>query len=335
MLLKEELFMAGRKLKVVVDFGHGGTDPGAVFGTLIEKHMTMTTGRVTVKELERHGIEVMTTRNSDTYVGINDRAAKANAFGADYFVSIHYNAGGGDGVEAIHGVYAGVSKDLAQQIVNSIKRLGQNARPREVFSRMNSYGTDYHGVIRMTKMPAVIVEGAFIDSKDREFVDTIGEQEAVGMAIAHGILNYLKIAIKPQPVKETVSIPEQPPVSDRKYGVVTATKLNVRAGVGVAHKVIDTLDKGRRIRILDTQMGWHKFMVNAADHGWVSANYVKDNKIANCTLLNVRAGAGVKNRVITQLKVGTPVRVMETKNGWHRIILNPAEYGWVSGKYIK
>lgn len=184
-------------VKVWLDAGHGGSDPGAVANGLVEKTMTLVTAVATKQVLEAHGVSVGMTRASDIFVGLSERASMANRWGADLFVSEHYNAGGGDGIEVIYSIHGGKGKVLARNIVDEItSRTGQNARPRDIFTKTGSDGRDYYAVIRGTNMDAVIVEGAFIDSDDRFIVDTVQEQQLMGVAVAYGILKTLNIAVK-------------------------------------------------------------------------------------------------------------------------------------------
>ena len=84
-----------RKLRrVVLDPGHGGTDPGATGpGGLREKDVTLDVAHRAAPILSRElGIMTMLTRDDDRYVPLEERAARANAFRADLFVSIHCNA---------------------------------------------------------------------------------------------------------------------------------------------------------------------------------------------------------------------------------------------------
>lgn len=218
--------------KVWLDAGHGGSDPGACAFGLVEKTMNLISTLEAKRVLEAHGVQVGLSRSTDVYVGIDARPQKANAWGADLFVSIHYNAGGGDGAEAIHSVVGGASKRLAETIVDTIKsELGQNLRPRKVFSRTGSSGKDYHGVIRGSKMPATIVEGAFVDSADRLLVDTVAEQKKMGEAIAHGILKYL--GVKGTPVTEASKPATSTPASTTTYKVVKGDTLS---GIAVKYK---------------------------------------------------------------------------------------------------
>lgn len=84
-----------RKIKrVAIDPGHGGTDAGAVGPTgLKEKEVTLAIAHLVAPVLASElGIETLLTRDSDTFVALDERTARANAFHADLFVSIHCNA---------------------------------------------------------------------------------------------------------------------------------------------------------------------------------------------------------------------------------------------------
>jgi transglutaminase/protease-like cytokinesis protein 3 len=107
-------------------------------------------------------------------------------------VSIHLNAGRGDGVETFHSIYRGVGEDLATNIFNEIVKIGQND-DRGVKTKRGSDGSDYYYVIKYTNMPATIVECAFVDNvNDYKIVDTDAECKAMGYAIAKGIIKTLK-----------------------------------------------------------------------------------------------------------------------------------------------
>ncbi|EUJ27308.1 N-acetylmuramoyl-L-alanine amidase family protein [Listeria cornellensis] len=217
------------KKKVFLDLGHGGTDPGAVANGLIEKDMTRATAYATKYELEKYGVETLLSRTGDTYPSLSARAKAANDWGANLFVSEHYNAGGGDRAEVIHSVANGISKELAQNIINAIKtEIGQNIGNPAIYSKKGSDGKDYFAVIRETKMPAVIVEPAFIDSDDRFIVDTVAEQQEMGRAIAHGILTTLGIDYKTKP--------EKPAVSDKPKPVAPKPPANLYAGKKLVSK---------------------------------------------------------------------------------------------------
>jgi N-acetylmuramoyl-L-alanine amidase len=78
--------------RIVLDPGHGGDDPGAE-GYAVEKAVTLDVARRLAGLLrERLGAEVVLTRDRDETLALKDRTARANAEGADLFVSIHANA---------------------------------------------------------------------------------------------------------------------------------------------------------------------------------------------------------------------------------------------------
>lgn len=184
--------------KVYLDAGHGGTDPGAV-KYVREKDVNLVMAIACRDELERHGVEVKMSRISDKNTTISTMASEANSWSADLVVSIHNNAGGGDGFEAYHSYLGGKGKILAQNIEAEVKKIGQNSRGLKI--KKNASGTDYYGMIRLTKAPAVICEGAFVDNAtDVKIIDTVEEQKAFGVAYAKGILKTLGIDYK-EPVK--------------------------------------------------------------------------------------------------------------------------------------
>jgi N-acetylmuramoyl-L-alanine amidase len=79
--------------RIVVDPGHGGTDPGAIGPTGVrEKEIALDVAHKVAPLLLRDGLVVVLTRDDDRFISLEDRTARANAFGADLFVSIHCNA---------------------------------------------------------------------------------------------------------------------------------------------------------------------------------------------------------------------------------------------------
>jgi N-acetylmuramoyl-L-alanine amidase len=80
--------------RVVLDPGHGGYDPGAIGPSgLAEKDVTLDIAHRAAPLIARElGIATLLTRDSDQYVPLDERTARANAFQADLFISIHCNA---------------------------------------------------------------------------------------------------------------------------------------------------------------------------------------------------------------------------------------------------
>lgn len=79
--------------KIVLDFGHGGKDSGAIgLHGAIEKEITLRIGTYLAELLRAHGYEVFLTRHDDSYLSLPERAAAVEKFGPDFLVSIHANS---------------------------------------------------------------------------------------------------------------------------------------------------------------------------------------------------------------------------------------------------
>jgi N-acetylmuramoyl-L-alanine amidase len=105
--------------RVVLDPGHGGHDPGAIGGGgLREKDVVLDIAHRAAPLIARElGISTLLTRDVDTFVPLDERVARANAFGADLFISIHCNSSettGGRGVMTF--ILAGETDALASRI---------------------------------------------------------------------------------------------------------------------------------------------------------------------------------------------------------------------------
>ncbi len=198
-------------MKIFIDPGHGGKDPGAIGNNLYEKDITLSVSLELKSLLEKYGIEIKMSRSDDTYLTINERYQLANAWGADYFISIHANAGGGTGTETLY--YKADSKVYAQALQSAfIDAMG--LRDRGIKYRDNV------GVIRWTKMPAVLIELAFIDTAaDAEILKN--KQDEMAQAIAKGFFNLLGIK-EIEEVEKEMSLDEALTILKDKLGIDVA-----------------------------------------------------------------------------------------------------------------
>ena len=172
---------------IMLDAGHGGRDPGAVFNGRQEKDDTLRLTLAIGEILQNNGVDVEYTRTTDVYTSPYERAMKANNAGVDFFISIHRNSFPTDnevfGVESLVYDLSGIKYQMAQDINDQLEaigfvNLGVKARPNLV-------------VLRRTRMPAVLVEVGFIDSNvdNRLFDDNFDD---IAQAIASGILDTLE-----------------------------------------------------------------------------------------------------------------------------------------------
>lgn len=185
--------------RVFIGVGHGGADPGAVSGTWEEEDINLVMALAMRDELERHGVVVGISRVTDENDILTEEISEANAFKPDLAVECHNNAGGGDGFEVYRQTstaYGQQSLRLAQKIEARVKAAGQNSRG--IKTKLMANGQDWFGWCRQIKAPAVLCEGFFVDNAtDRADFATTAAQQAMGVAYAHGVMDYLGIAVKP------------------------------------------------------------------------------------------------------------------------------------------
>lgn len=190
---------------VFINPGHGGSDPGAVAKGFKEKDLNLTIALACRDELKSHGVTVVMGREKDVDRTSSQIISACNSSEALLAVDIHNNAGGGDGAEVYYYSKGGQSLSLAKNILDEIQKIGQNSRGTK--TRVSSDGSEYYYFIRETSMPAVIVECAFVDnSEDMKILDTKAEQQAMGKAIARGILKELNIPYKNNNQNESVEV---------------------------------------------------------------------------------------------------------------------------------
>jgi N-acetylmuramoyl-L-alanine amidase len=163
---------------------------------LLEKDLNLETAKSCIKELEKHGIKVYTSRTGDTYISLGDRSKMANEIeDLDLFISIHHNASTNQNVnrgEVIYSVKEGESQKLAECIGEKLYDVG-NAEVK-VYNRYNKNGKDYYAVIKNTKATSVIVEICFLTSAEGvALVDTPEKREKNGILVAQGIMDYLGV----------------------------------------------------------------------------------------------------------------------------------------------
>lgn len=188
--------------KVFISAGHGGSDSGAVGNGFKEKDLNLKIALAVSQVLLSFGVSVLMSRTKDENDPINDEAKECNAFKPDLAVSIHNNAGGGDGAECWYSINGGIGKTLALNMLDEVTKIGQNSRGAK--TKKGNNGRDYYGFIRQTNAPAVIIECAFIDNaKDIQIINTDEKCKTMGKAIAYGIAKTLGVSTQPtvQPTK--------------------------------------------------------------------------------------------------------------------------------------
>lgn len=228
-----------RKAKVYIDPGHGGTDPGAIGNGLVEKVWNLEVALKLEKKLKDLGHQVKMSRRTDKGLSLSARAADANKWGADVFISIHFNAGGGFGWEDFiyNGSIQANTKKYQDQVhaavipILSKHGLGNRGKKRANFA-----------VLRETKMEAVLIEGGFVDTSDYLILRKESYKDDIATAMADGIQDYLGNTqpAKREPVKAT---PAPAPAPGKTSGPTYTVKSGDTLGaIAKAHGVtVDNL----------------------------------------------------------------------------------------------
>jgi N-acetylmuramoyl-L-alanine amidase len=170
-------------VRIFIDPGHGGNDPGATANGLFEKDLTLSIAlKLKAELLKYENVQVKLSRENDTYLTLSERAKMANDWGADIFISIHINAGGGVGFESyIYNGSVSTSTIAYQNIIHEeiVKVTGWNDRGKK---------RENYAVLRETKMPAILTENGFIDNttdanklKNDSFLDNISQGHVNGI----------------------------------------------------------------------------------------------------------------------------------------------------------
>lgn len=188
--------------RVVLDPGHGGHDPGAVGPHgLREKDVTLDIAHRAAPLLAREvGVSTLLTRDVDAFVPLDERAARANAFNADLFISIHMNSSPDSAARGVMTFVLDSSRDEAEaqvaarenastaaaaaELANSLSgiesaslRAASNlfadllqraagASLRQIYPDVEDHGVQRAGfyVLAGATMPAVLFEGSFISN---------------------------------------------------------------------------------------------------------------------------------------------------------------------------
>jgi N-acetylmuramoyl-L-alanine amidase len=174
---------------VVMDAGHGGSNPGATYNGRQEKDDALALALAVGRILEQNGVDVYYTRTTDIYESPYQKAMEGNALGADYFVSIHRNSSPYPnqytGIETLVYNRYGEAARLARNINDQLVQVGYE--DQGVNERTNLV------VLNRTEMPSVLVEVGFINTDaDNQLFDERFDETA--NAIAQGILETIRTA---------------------------------------------------------------------------------------------------------------------------------------------
>jgi N-acetylmuramoyl-L-alanine amidase len=222
--------------RVVLDAGHGGSDPGASsISNVSEKEITLDIQKRLGTLLRQNGFEVIATRENDRLIPLRERARLANGSHSDIFVSIHVNSiphPDNHGVETYYlgptndptltklaatenltsgyaladlrklldGVYADVRRDESQRLATAVQ-LQLFSGLRGVDPGLENWGVKRAPFIVLvaTEMPAILAEvGCLSNEREAEMLRSGAYRQQIAQALFHGIHAYASANDAPQ-----------------------------------------------------------------------------------------------------------------------------------------
>ncbi|MGL5972304.1 MAG: N-acetylmuramoyl-L-alanine amidase [Oscillospiraceae bacterium] len=245
-------------MKIFLDAGHGGHDPGATNGLRLEKTDVLNLVLNLGEELKKRGVEVFYSRKDDRFITLEDRCKNANKLNVDFFVSIHRNAAKAEAKGAETWV---VTNALAPTInwatkINNV--LSNYFLNRGVKKGMPGNKGDYY-INRNSRMPSCLVEVGFISNvEDNNILDSKFNEIVMGLAdaLTESVVN----SPSPQPIKPLDPIKPKPD-TQQNLGFVTVKKgtWNIRKEPNNNGIVLKVVKGGSKLPYSNISIdGWYK-----------------------------------------------------------------------------
>jgi len=182
-------------VKIMIDVGHGGTDPGAVASGLRESEVNLVVAKAARERLRqlRPSAQVRLTREDDRSLAAQQRLKLVRDFAPDICISIHHNAAG----ESARGaeVYYSQGDQRGKQLAEAIgKRLQSTGMPWRGAKTRVANGRDYYYMIRdinNSKTIALLTEGAFLTSAQDAQMIKAGWLSKQAQAIAEAVAELM------------------------------------------------------------------------------------------------------------------------------------------------
>jgi N-acetylmuramoyl-L-alanine amidase len=228
----------GKVQTVVLDAGHGGHDKGQVSRYGAEKDFALDVARKLRPILQAKGLRVIMTREGDYFVPLEVRAQIANAAHNAVFVSIHFNATNDDPNATGFEIFSFTPRGAPSTSDGTVTASSVNMQPgssvdaqslalsaciyHSVLGQLREYDRGIKrarfAVLRLTKVPAVLIEGGFLtDGGESKLISNKDWRAKLAGAIGIGIENYQELPIKKQPPmivadyrRQSKSVPVEP-----------------------------------------------------------------------------------------------------------------------------
>src|SRR6478736_8772864 len=228
----------GKVQTVVLDPGHGGYDKGQVSRYGAEKDFALDVARKLRTILQAKGLKVIMTREGDYFVPLEVRAKIANSAPNSIFVSVHFNATNDDPNATGFEIFSFTPRGAPSTSDTNVNARSFNMQPGSsvdaqsvalsacIYHSLLGHLPEYDrgikrarfAVLRLTKVPAVLIEGGFLTERgESKLISNKDWRAKLAGAIGMGIENYQALPIKKQPPmivadyrRETKSAPVEP-----------------------------------------------------------------------------------------------------------------------------
>jgi N-acetylmuramoyl-L-alanine amidase len=210
----------GKIQTVVLDPGHGGHDKGQMSRYGAEKDFALDVARKLRTILQAKGLRVIMTREGDYFVPLEVRAKIANSARNSIFVSIHFNASGDDPNATGFEIFSFTPRGAPSTSDTNVAARSFNMQPgssvdaqsmalsaciyHSVLGHLREYDRGIKrarfAVLRLTKVPAVLIEGGFLTERgESKLISNKDWRAKLAGAIGVGIENYRALPVKKQP----------------------------------------------------------------------------------------------------------------------------------------
>lgn len=233
---------------IVIDPGHGGTDPGAIADDIVEKDYNLLISQYQYDRFQEMGVPVVMTRTTDETLTPTERVQRIlNAFGNNpdvVVISNHLNASGGQGAEVI---YALRNNDrLANLILNEIAKEGQVIRDAYQRRLPSDTAQDYYFIHRNTGITEpVIVEYAFVDGPPADQNQIKNNWRNLAEAVVRAVSIYKNLPFQVE-LEGNVYIVEK---GDTLYSLARRFNVSVNAIKEANNLTSDLLSIGQKLII--------------------------------------------------------------------------------------
>ena len=171
-------------IKVCIDPGHGGVEPGATYNGYLEKNINFLISKNLEAELKQKGILTKLTRENDSFVALSQRAYLSNQFKSNYFISIHCNAFSNSIPHGFEIYYYQAGLGLANSILYAVAK---DSITTVRYTKQANFT-----VLSQTQCPAILIENGYMSNPhDLTQLVTASHRKALARSIANGVFKYI------------------------------------------------------------------------------------------------------------------------------------------------